>query len=121
MIDAITISTDNRVSVIELQPGLHALQSSVGGHVEAVRSATGETTLWINEDGKVHGLPENRLGTWLMWHLNPATRGHDFLVGPVVITGGPDPDGKTCGVGPEAFAALRELRRIVRANAKAAS
>lgn len=121
MIDAITISTDNRVSVIELQPGLQALQAAVGGHIEAVRSATGETTLWINEDGKVHGLPENPVGTWLWWHLHPAARGRDFLVGPVVITGGPDRDGKTCGVGPEAFAALSELRRRVRANARAAS
>ncbi len=121
MIDAILIGTDNRVSVTEMQPELHALQSAVGGSIEAVFSATGDTTLWINEDGKSQALPENRVGTWLWWHLNPAACGRDVLFGPVVITGGADHDGGTCGVGQEAFTALGELRRIVGGNAKAAS
>lgn len=112
MLEAITISTDNRVTLTTLQPGLHALQAAVGGHVEAVSSATGDTTLWINEDGKNQSMPPNRAGTWLWWHLNPNARGHDVLCGPVVITGGPDRDGKTRDVGVEALAALQELRRL---------
>jgi hypothetical protein len=66
------------------------IREAIGGYVEPVYSADGQTILWCNEDGKPMGLPNNRVATSLWWHINPAAPRLP-LVGPVVVTGG-DPD-----------------------------
>jgi hypothetical protein len=44
------------------------------------------------------GLEPNMLGTLLWYHTTPMMRGHDHLVGTVVITGGVDDEGETLGL-----------------------
>ena len=88
---------------------LDDIEAVVGGAVEAVSSRSGNSTLWAHEEAKIIGLPVNPLGTYLLWLLNPAFRGHDFLAGTVLVTGGADADGHTLSVGPEALAALALL------------
>ncbi len=66
------------------------IREAIGGYVEGVYSADGNTTLWCNEDGKPLALPKNGIATALWWHVNPAAHGQ-YLHGPVVVTGG-DPD-----------------------------
>jgi hypothetical protein len=68
------------------------IRESIGGYIEPVYSADGRTTIWCNEDGKPMGLPRNGLATALWWHLNPAVRRTQWLVGPVIVTGGSSDD-----------------------------
>lgn len=76
---------------------LHTLQGLVNGYIEATyryRNSDGHDedaprmTFYLNEQGKIHQLPENGLATALWWHYNRDAIGRDFLVGTVVIVGG---------------------------------
>ena len=111
MIDGIQITADGDITQVSLESGYRALQAVVGGAVEAVSSRSGKTTLWANEDAKILNppLPANPVGTYLLWLLNPAFRGHDFLSGTVLVTGGADAEGNTLSIGAEALAALSLL------------
>lgn len=77
---------------------LQRLQALIGGWVEAVSSSDGRVTFWVNEEGKIKGLPVNELATAFWWALCPEAVDVDTLCGTVVITGGFGPDGETLGV-----------------------
>jgi hypothetical protein len=94
------------VTEVGLRPTLEALQAAVGGKVQALRSESGLTTLWVNEDGKVLRLAPNRVATALWWALDPEAAGWDILHGPVVVTGGVGRDGEDLDVHAEALTAL---------------
>lgn len=98
-ISAILIPVEGDVEAMEYdrKDGLKTLQDAVGGWIEAVE-ADSQTTLWINEEGKLEGLPINKRATLLWWTLMPAARGYDVLVGDVVVTGGTDSHGNTLSV-----------------------
>jgi len=108
MIEGIQISAGGDITQVSIEPGYRALQAVVGGPVEAVSSRSGQSTLWAHEEAKIitPPLPANTLATHLWWLLNPSFRGHDFLAGTVLVTGGADSEGRTLSVGPEALAAL---------------
>ncbi len=94
---AIAMDVDGNYEVIEIDRGaeLDTLQEHVGGYVECVYSADDKVTIWANEEGKLMGLPPNKMATILWWKLNPDMHGVDILCGPVVITGGADAHGNT--------------------------
>lgn len=79
----IFISVEGKPEVLETEGRLSQLQAFVGGYIEGVDLDPG-TTLYLNEEGKLSGLPVNEVATRL-------TRGivswHDLIVGDVVITG----------------------------------
>jgi hypothetical protein len=99
---ALVINTDGTVAVID--PTLDALQAAVGGWVQAV-DLTDTLTLWVNEEGKMVGLPYNPYAQAL-WN-DTYGRGTDYLVGNAVITGGTDEDGETLGLDDESIAAVK--------------
>ena len=105
-IQTIVIHPDGVIEEKAMEQGCKALQDAVGGWIEATYSKSGDTTLWINEEGKPNGLLVNLVATALWWNLNPVFRGQDVLVGPVVVTGGVDEEGYTLSVGFEAKGAL---------------
>lgn len=89
-----------------IESSLDALQSVVGGNIEAVNlpKLGDRTHLYINEEGKLDGLPVNI----------PATRlarvyGHigdeDVIVGPCIVLGG-DEDGDEADVPEWVFGAI---------------
>jgi hypothetical protein len=97
-IEVVTIGVDMSLTQEVIENGCAPLQERVGGWIEAVSSDDGEVTLWINEEGKLLGLPVNELGTTL-WHIiSPRMAGVDVLCGPVVVSGGTDPEGDTLSV-----------------------
>jgi hypothetical protein len=63
---------------------LELAQKWVGGYVELVRLRyEGRVReAYVNEEGKLNGLPLNRAATEMMI---PPLRGHDVIFGPVVI------------------------------------
>ena len=95
-VQGLVIGTDHTISLQSIDvDGGDSLQTLVGGWIECAPCADSELSFWINEEGKLNGLPLNELGTAL-WHLTtPIMRHHDILVGTVVITGGVGPEGET--------------------------
>ena len=70
-----------------------------GGYMEHINLQVDGVWLdiWLDEEGKLKGLP-----------VNLAVPG-DALVGPIVITGPADDEGRTIGLSPEEEAAARNL------------
>jgi len=73
---------------LESRLGEHTLadlQREVGGYVQHLHGPHGED-LWVNEDGKLEGLPMNEKATEYL-----RDRGRiftsDYIAGPMVITG----------------------------------
>jgi hypothetical protein len=61
---------------------LRAIQDAVGGDIEAVGVRRGTQVMYINEEGKILGLPLNRAATVLARDAIPAG---DYIVGDVVV------------------------------------
>lgn len=92
---AAKLSVDGNLEVVPfVDDQLKILQTTVGGYVEAITLA-GDLVMWVNEEGKMNGLPFNQAATSIfMMHRG----GADYIVGPVVFTGGVDDDGETLGL-----------------------
>ena len=105
-IDVVTIAVDGTVKSEQIEQGCADLQQRVGGWIEAVGSDDDSATLWINEEGKIIGLPVNLVGTGL-WHtVSPRMAGVDVLCGPVVVSGGTDHEGETLSIPADLAATL---------------
>lgn len=76
----------SQIDLVAKGDGFTALQEAVGGYVQVV-PLWGEFKgfeLWLNEEGKILGLPFNGLAT-LAWEATYG-RGTDVMVGNAVIT-----------------------------------
>lgn len=90
---AVRIDTDGTVTVLP-DNNYETIRDGVGGWIEAAPT-DGSITLWVNEEGKVNGLPLNPLGHALWAHVDTygCIQAGDWVAGPCVITGPPDADG----------------------------
>jgi hypothetical protein len=91
-----TIAPDGTATFITLtgSPTLEQLQTAVGGHIEVVPYFTkfnGEQCVaFCNEEGKLVGLPANRLAQ-MFWERAVGRRiSGDYLVGSIAIITGDD-------------------------------
>lgn len=85
---------DARVYHVKKEPSLWRLHCMVGGYIERVPhwyDMNGEPcNVWINEEGKLHGLPVNRRATGA-WYNKLGQIVDDYLVGNVILViGFPD-------------------------------
>lgn len=96
MKNAVIIRTDGTTSVIDIESdSLKQLQYAVGGWVQAI-DLSPTRTMWVNEEGKLTGLPHN-IFAQVFWD-NAYGVGTDIIVGDVVLTGGVDSQGETLGL-----------------------
>ena len=104
----ITITSDGIWAEQELPESdqlLDFLQGCVGGWVEAHDIAhIGGVTIWMNEEGAIHGLPENPIASSI-W-----TQEHGFgrILGDIVLTGSADEQGDTTGLNPQQLTTIKE-------------
>jgi hypothetical protein len=104
---AIQITTDGTLTELDLdapEGSLKVLQTAVGGYVQAI-DLNPNVTMWVNEEGKLDGLPLNFHGT-MFWAASYGF-GTDQIVGDIVLTGGVDDEGDTLGLSPEAEEVIR--------------
>lgn len=95
---ALRIDPDGTVTVLP-DASYESIRDGVGGWIEA--APTDESlTLWVNEEGKINGLPLNPLGhaLWGEVDIYGCIAAGDWLAGPCVITGPPDDDGNSTAV-----------------------
>jgi hypothetical protein len=94
------IDTEGNAKELDLdakEGSLQTLQTAVDGLIEAV-DINKNLTLWLNEEGKLLGLPMNSVGTAM---YRRATEITDTIVGNIVLTGGVDDEGDTIGLTEE--------------------
>ncbi|QOD05661.1 DUF3846 domain-containing protein [Pseudarthrobacter sp. BIM B-2242] len=72
---------------------LGALQELVSGDIQAVTLQRYAMTMYLNENGKLEGLPANHRATVLA-HWAEAVRSDDIIAGDVVLTGPIDSAGE---------------------------
>ena len=107
MIKALTIRTDGTFSAGTIDGKLKSLQTIVGGYIESVGSR--DVTIFINEEGKLEGLPINHLATVLWWVVCPHMAGQDVLLGDVVVLGPVDANGDETSVTEDTLWVLAEV------------
>lgn len=111
-IPAVVVHTNGTTEIINLDTGYKAIQGVVGGCFDVVSSETGKTSFWVHDEGKLIGLEPNVVATKILWDLNPAFDGRDYLAGTVLITGGADDEGETLGVGVEGLEAVDAAQKV---------
>jgi hypothetical protein len=105
---AVVIRTDNSKQVVEFtnDTSYKTLSEAVGGYIECVYLHNRNLDLWLNEEGKITGLPVNPKATGLWMEMYGLT---DMIVGDVIITGTADEEGYTTGLTDEEVTQLLEL------------
>lgn len=97
---------DQPVRIDELDSiDLEYLQKQVAGWVEALGIPDTEVTMYLNEEGKIVGLPVNPRANRLA-HRHRAVFPTDIIVGDVVIVGPTDDDGYDTSLSDEHVAWL---------------
>lgn len=101
----ITVSGDKRE--VDLgEDSYSVLSDAVGGYIECVELNPG-LSLWVNEEGKLIGLPTNQVATRIwdtVFGFNT-----DIIKGDVILTGGADSEGNTLGLSDEMVALVEKL------------
>ena len=100
----IVITPEGSITQMEMgkdgQSEYDFLNKTVAGWIQAVDldGTLAGFTIWVNEEGKMSGLPYNDLAT-LLWEISYGQT--DIMVGTAVITGNADEEGDTLGLTPE--------------------
>lgn len=106
---ALIVTTDGELKATSLPDDEFAqynlMRETVGGLIEAV--ALDETTvMWVNEEGKLKGLPANDKATSLAAErISP----WDYISGQAIITGHNNKTGETVGISPQRYSELTGL------------
>jgi hypothetical protein len=105
---ALVIGFDESLEVIDLdapEGSLEVIKNVVDGWVEPVYLLPNET-MWVNEEGKLDGLPPNSIATSIFQVVFGKV---DIIMGNAVITGGSDDKGETLGMTEERIAKYQKL------------
>jgi hypothetical protein len=89
----VVIKADGTLERLDLsvsEQELKSLQNAVGGYVQVIELEE-DFTMWVNEEGKLLGLEENKIAT-VIWEVRFGLD-TDIICGDVVFTGGMDEDG----------------------------
>ena len=107
------------VDVIRINDLEEGLEFLVGGWFETITPKDWDQTWWLNEEGKILGLPFNARATELA-HKHHAISLGDHIAGDLVVTGGIDDNGETLGLTEdEAVALIRDMPESVWPGARA--
>jgi hypothetical protein len=102
--EGMIIRVDGTTEIVTFtkEASYEAIKSAVGGWIECV-SLRDDLDMYVNEEGKLLGLPVNATATSI-WeaHYGPT----DIIVGDVILTGGADDEGDTLGLNAEQLSVL---------------
>jgi hypothetical protein len=89
-INSIVIPADDEQLLDQRQikpASLADYQDLVGGYIEAVDLTHPPARMYVNEEGKLRGMPMNRRATMLLWMHNRAFRYGDIIAGDAFLVG----------------------------------
>jgi len=110
MSKAILVKSDMQLSVIDFDESnsYEIIKEAVGGWIDCVRLPDYHCDMWINDEGKLEGLPANPIGSVLY-----STLGGDWIAGDIIITGGIDDEGNTIGLSDELCNLLENMVEVI--------
>lgn len=114
-INGIVVPADENLSLGQQEiraARLPDYQRVVGGLIERVGFAQPPGSMYVNEEGKMNGLPQNRRATLLLWMHNPGFRYGDVIAGDALIVGSADADGYDMDAPEELLQMLFEAKRF---------
>lgn len=83
----------------------------VGGHLQVLNLERPAATMYLNDEGKLDGLPYNPRATALLWVHNPDLQGEDVIAGDAFIVGVPDRQGDDTSAPKELIDLLFDTKR----------
>lgn len=97
---AILVTTEQEIELLDQDFDLSVIQSYVGGLIEAVSfgSQNSHFFAYINEEGKLVGLPENKIATSVWYNSGERVLIGDYLAGNVLFFGQIDDEGNETDV-----------------------
>lgn len=113
LVKALIIRTDGTHEVREVEATLDTISLQVGGYIEAVNGNRPGWHCYVNEEGKLYGLPRNPLADALCQRLGWTPLAGDYLVGNAVFFGPPDEEGEETDVPDFVLLSLTGLVRDV--------
>ena len=115
---ALKITADGNVDQIEVN-GYEDLKEHIGGWLEGLH-LTDDMFAYIDEEGKMKGLPYNVLATALCQVKQVGLAPTDFISGTMLIVGSPDEEGNDTNVPFNLEYNLSVLAREVAATGRSA-
>lgn len=120
MINVVIIKPEGEPQLATIDPELEAFQQIVGGYIEPVGLYHMGAGAYINEEGKIYGLPYNEVAS-LLCHEQNAIFEFDDIAGPMVVFGYVDEDVDEedyySDIPPEVSAAiLKTYEQVVRSQ-----
>ena len=95
---AILIKTNGECVISEKERWEYKdITDAVGGWIECV-SLKDDGDMYVNEEGKLYGLPVNDVATLLANHFGYLRQGFDLIVGNTIIFGPVDDEGENTEV-----------------------
>jgi hypothetical protein len=94
---ALIVRASKSIQTVDLdapEGSYRVISDAVGGYIEAV-SLDDDLTMYVNEEGKLDGLPLNLLATLLFRTRFGAT---DIIMGDAILVGGVDDEGDDLGL-----------------------
>jgi Domain of unknown function (DUF3846) len=107
MIKVLYVPAHGTPETRKVKPTLETFQQLVGGNIESIGGE--DWYAYLNEEGKLLGLPFNPLADRLADMLGWRGLFGDLLVGPVVFLGPPDRDGNCTPVAQQVLDHAMEL------------
>jgi hypothetical protein len=101
----IKITADGTVEQVEIN-GYDELKGHLdGGYLEGLH-LTDDASAFIDEEGKIKGLPFNAVATELCSRLQVGLASTDFISGTMLVVGAPDEDGESTDCPDHGFAEI---------------
>lgn len=96
------------IRVEDIEDNFEALGAVVGGFLEAVGAQAIAAGMYINEEGKIHGLARNDRAT-LVANVSRSIRSTDYIAGDAVLLGLCDDEGNDTDLPLASIALLGDL------------
>lgn len=95
---AILVQTNGKVDLIDKDWTYHEIVEAVGGTIDAVSFGENDYFAFINDEGKLLGLPENEIATSVWYESGARVMLGDYLAGNVLFFGETDENGDNTDV-----------------------
>jgi len=106
-ITGLVVRADGAVEEVTFgQPRLKELQAAVSGYIEGL-TLTDDVMAYINEEGKLHGLPGNTHAMVVLASMDVRLHPGDYIAGDMVLVGRLNSRGQADGEDHDLPAALR--------------
>lgn len=115
MLKAIVVKTDGSVNEVFAEWDYDQISKEVGGYIEAVYFNNNDYFAYVNEEGKMLNLPENKIATELWYNSGRRILLGDYLAGDAVFFGEIDDNGDSTDAPQKLF---DELTKIVKGMMK---